>query len=466
MTGIPNDGWRDVPDVSLTAAADHDPYLLCLEGSCTPDPQGFIFFAAVGGTSASTPSIAGIMALVDQKMRGPQGQAAYVLYKLAAAEKLSSCNASNVNGLPASTCIFNDVTVGDNAVPGEKNYGKPSAPYQSGVGYDLATGLGSVNITNLVQNLDTVTFTPTTTTLNVSPTTITHGQPVNVSVTVAPRSGGGTPTGDVVVEGRGLEGVGVFTLSAGALTATVNSFPGGNNQVGARYAGDATFEPSYSPSLYMTVNPENSTTAVSALTLNSNFNFIPFTAGPYGSFFYFRADVKGQSGFGTPTGSVSLTDTAGSIPGNPFALNSQGNTATPNFLNSPNGGTPTGLFRFVPGMHTIDGAYVGDPSFLGSIATPINFTITQASTTSALAAIGAHKGATLTATVKTSSGGNPPSGTVTFFVNGSAVGTPVAVTGVPAFNQPNRHAARRSGDRQLYRHGPGQRNPLHRHRRV
>jgi len=38
VTGIPNDGKRDLPDVSLTAAA-HDPYLICLEGSCIPDSQ-------------------------------------------------------------------------------------------------------------------------------------------------------------------------------------------------------------------------------------------------------------------------------------------------------------------------------------------------------------------------------------------------------------------------------------------
>jgi subtilase family serine protease len=37
---IPQDGVRDVPDISLTSAR-HDPYLLCLEGSCIPDGQGF-----------------------------------------------------------------------------------------------------------------------------------------------------------------------------------------------------------------------------------------------------------------------------------------------------------------------------------------------------------------------------------------------------------------------------------------
>jgi pseudomonalisin len=66
VTGIPTDGVRDVPDVSLTAA-EHDPYLLCLEGSCEPNGRGEFFVYFASGTSASAPSFAGIMALVGQK---------------------------------------------------------------------------------------------------------------------------------------------------------------------------------------------------------------------------------------------------------------------------------------------------------------------------------------------------------------------------------------------------------------
>ncbi len=104
-------------------AASHDPYLLCLEGSCFPNSKGEIFIYFASGTSASAPSFASIMALIDQQManlnpaQGPrQGQANYVLYRLAASQKatLSQCDASNTAILPASTCIFNDVTVGNN----------------------------------------------------------------------------------------------------------------------------------------------------------------------------------------------------------------------------------------------------------------------------------------------------------------------------------------------------------------
>jgi subtilase family serine protease len=80
VAGIPTDGARDLPDISLSAAG-HDPYVLCYEGSCQ---TGFV--ATVFGTSASAPSFAGIMALVNQKTGSRQGQANYVLYRLAAAE--------------------------------------------------------------------------------------------------------------------------------------------------------------------------------------------------------------------------------------------------------------------------------------------------------------------------------------------------------------------------------------------
>ncbi|HTA21973.1 MAG TPA: Ig-like domain repeat protein [Terriglobales bacterium] len=433
VTGIPSDNARDLPDVSFSAAG-HDPYLICLENSCAPDDNGNFFFLGVSGTSASTPSFAGVMALIIFKQNNlGVGQPNYVLYKLAATEKLSTCNGSQTSGLPASNCIFNDVTTGNNAVPGEEGYGQPSAKYQTGTGYDLATGLGSLNVANMVSRWSTVTFTPTTTTLSLNPTTFTHGQTVNVNITVTPKSGTGTPTGNVaLLNGNTYQGLGSFTLSAGSVSSTISSLPGGSGGVIARYSGDSTFATSSSNAVPITVAPEGSITRLTSQTLSSNFQFIPFSGGPYGSFIYLRADVAGQSGNGTPTGVVNITDTAGSLPGNPFALNGQGNTETPNFLNSPNGSAPTGLFTLIPGAHSIAGKYSGDPSFGASTSVPVNFTITQAPTTNTLTVAGATKGATLTATINTSSGGTPPSGTIQFFVNGSAVGSPIAVTRVSA----------------------------------
>jgi hypothetical protein len=444
VAGIPNDGHRDVPDVSLTAAAGHDPYLLCLEGSCQPDSQGNIFFAAVGGTSASTPSFAGIMALVDQKMSGRQGLANYVLYKLAAAEKLSSCNASNTSTLPASTCVFNDVTVGNNAVPGEAQYGTSGAPYQAGVGYDLASGLGSVNVANLVNNWNSVTFKPTTTTIvSVNPTTITHGQSVNVDLNVAANSGGGTPSGSVSLLGNTgampstQTSIGVFPLVGGLAAPSISSLPGGTYTLTAQYSGDGTFAPSTSaPSVPVTVNPESSVTKLSAFTIDSNRQYIPLTSAPSGSFIYLRTNVSASSGQGTPTGNVDISGSPidGLLLGS-LALNSQGNTETPTWLVLPPGiitePVTAELFDAAVGSYTLTANYNGDSSFTPSSSPPVNFTITQAPIAVQVSSQGSPmgQGAFLFANVNASGAGISPGGTVTFFLNGKQVGGPQNFSG-------------------------------------
>jgi len=144
------------------------------------------------------------MALVDQKTNSRQGVANYVLYKLAAQQTASSCDSSKG---PGSTCNFNDITSGTIAVPcitGTPNCQTATAGHPYGVlsgystttAYDLATGLGSINANNVVNNWHTVTFNPSTTTLSISPTTgITHGQSVNINIGVTGSKG--TATGNV-----------------------------------------------------------------------------------------------------------------------------------------------------------------------------------------------------------------------------------------------------------------------------
>jgi hypothetical protein len=332
--------------------------------------------------------MAGIMALVDQSAGGRQGQANYVLYSLAASQAAqgiypSQCNGSDTSGLPASTCIFNDVTVGNNVVPGEVGL-----DYQAGSGYDLATGLGSVNVANLITNWSAVTFSPTTTqlTLNGGTTgvlTITHGDSVAVNATVTPNSGTGTPTGDVTLyygfigtEGSTLD---LFQLSNGNASGSTNSLPGRSlvgYSIWAHYSGDGIYAPSDSNKIGVTVNPEPSTTTVSLS--GSDLSGRPLTSPfPFGSLVFVRADVAGNSGKGIATGSVTFTDSFGPIPSaNPQVnppvmvmnnppLNSQGNTSIGD-----------GIISFDAGNHSISASYGGDPSFSPSISTnPVTFTV-------------------------------------------------------------------------------------------
>ena len=387
--GIPQDGARDLPDVSLTAAG-HDAYIVCLEGSCVPDSSGNFFIYLISGTSASTPSFAGIMAMVEQQVANTnsgassrQGQANYVFYRLAATENgtLASCDGSNVSLLPASTCVFNDVAVGNNAVPGEINYGSSTSQYQAGTGYDQATGLGSVNITNLINQWNTVTFNPTTTTLTFTPAivNIAHGSSASATVTVAPATGTLAPTGDVsliAASAFGVTGqtaVGFFTLNNGTATQSTSQLPGGTYNVTANYAGDATYAPSFSTPVSVTVTPETSNTTLSVLPLTTTQTSSTSPVAHSAASSIYEPTLPACPVMAPPPERSRPPDTFGAIPGGRLVptecrdtLNNGSNTATPN-----------GVITFDTGTHTISATYGGDASFNASNSTqPITFTIT------------------------------------------------------------------------------------------
>jgi subtilase family serine protease len=198
--GMPNDGRRDIPDVSLFASNGFTGsfYIVC-QADADPDMSGaqcdlnspFMHFIGIGGTSAASPAFAGIMALVNQKTGSRQGNANYVFYKLAA-QSGASCASS---GTPGTSCIFYDVTSGTNAMPCLKpslgcnvsnsadQFGILSG-YSATAGYDLATGLGSVNAANLVNNWSTGAVAS----FSVSP------NPANVNIATAGQSGTSTIT--------------------------------------------------------------------------------------------------------------------------------------------------------------------------------------------------------------------------------------------------------------------------------
>lgn len=416
VVGIPADNARDLPDVSLTAAS-HDPYLICLRGSCAPNGQGEISFVGVSGTSASTPSFAGIMALVTDKTGVRLGQPNYVLYRLAAAENLSQCNASG-SSLPGTTCIFNDVTVGNNAVPGEASYGSANPTYLSGKGYDLATGLGSVNVTNLINQWSTITFSPTTTTFSISPTNAVHGSPLNVAGTVTPNSGTVTPTGTVWLLQNGYgnlvgeSSLAFFSLgSQGSYSGVTHRLPGGTYQVNGYYAGDGTYAGSASsPTVQVTIQPENTTTTFSVLTPGSGGSLVPFSSEPYGTPVYLQAHVSWQSGYGVPSSYVTFWD--------------NGNAAAQASPDASGNASAPPLTQLAAGSHSITAGYYGDNSFNSSVdSTPINFTISHIATTTAFASQQTPEQFLLTATVRASGIGSPATGTVTFTAGGTVLGT-------------------------------------------
>lgn len=178
IVGNPNDGVRDLPDISLFASNGfwNQSIVFCMSD---PNQGGVpchyikpidVFFNSAGGTSFTAPQFASIQALINQSAGSAQGNpdpVIYDMYRMHTAQ-LSACNASEGNKVPSS-CIFHDVTAGNNNVPcyGTNNcydpdptgYGVLSTSnttekvaYPATRGWDFTSGLGSVNVTNLVKN--------------------------------------------------------------------------------------------------------------------------------------------------------------------------------------------------------------------------------------------------------------------------------------------------------------------------
>src|SRR5271166_718870 len=176
--GVPADGQRDVPDLALNSSADHDGYLICSRSSCV---NGFRrsdqTLNVIGGTSAAAPTFAGIVALLIQQTNQPQGNVNPILYGLAT-------TAPNA---------FHDVTMGDNMVPctqGSKDC--PSSGmigFSAGPGYDLTTGLGSVDVGALAAAWNGPTNPDFRVTAQSTSLAITAGTPVTDLLTVTGLAG-------------------------------------------------------------------------------------------------------------------------------------------------------------------------------------------------------------------------------------------------------------------------------------
>jgi subtilase family serine protease len=144
-TGVPADGARDVPDISFAASVDHDGYLYCVQGSCVNGYRAADqSLTVVGGTSAGVPLFAGVVAILNQKTTPTtQGNLNPTLYSLGS----------------TSPSVYHDIVVGDNIVPcttGTPNCTTGTMGFSTGTGYDLVTGLGTVDVGALVASWPSV----------------------------------------------------------------------------------------------------------------------------------------------------------------------------------------------------------------------------------------------------------------------------------------------------------------------
>jgi len=252
----PNSKARLVPDVALYSSPDLPGYLFCtsdssdwVNGQTASCSSGFRDsstndLTVAGGTSFATPIFAGMVAVLNQTKGYVSGQGLLntELYSLA----------SNSTTYAAS---FNDVTTGNNECPSSLGSSycstASSASYVTSTGYDPVTGLGSVNLSNLVTAwpASTSTLIGTTTTLSAASSTPASGASDVITVTVAPTSGSTTPTGTVTLS---IDGCGSsygatgctpqsLTLgSSGTATYTATFTTAGVHTLVAQYAGDTT----------------------------------------------------------------------------------------------------------------------------------------------------------------------------------------------------------------------------------
>jgi subtilase family serine protease len=187
--GVPADKVRDIPDVAMFAAVGTWNHFLI---SCFSDPnQGGTpctgnpvnWAGNGGGTSFATPIVAGIQALVNESQgltTTGVGNPNTVYYKLAAKEyataaSRAACSSSKGTAIGAN-CVFNNVTQGDDDSDCVAyNAGHPHTffncylpsgafgvlstsndayqpAFKAAAGYNFPTGLGSINVPNLINN--------------------------------------------------------------------------------------------------------------------------------------------------------------------------------------------------------------------------------------------------------------------------------------------------------------------------
>jgi len=371
--GVPADRVRDIPDVSLFAGDGlwGSFYPLCLsqitpDGTCNMSVSTDILGA--GGTSFATPAFAGIMAILNQKAGSPQGNPNPILYRLAASQSSQSCSADSVN--TSSSCIYHDLDKGSNATPcfyydGAKDCDATSSSatfgvvsgYNAGVGFDLTSGLGSVDANNLASTWasGSAALGATTTTMTLSSASAVYGGAASATVKVAARSG--TPTGDFsVVQTAGSTGnqdspaPGILSNGSGSISLAL--LPVGSYAIHAHYGGDASFRSSDSADQTIVIGQAATTTA----------SVVTRTTIASGQSSSLAVTVSAAGTGNAPTGSIHIVDsTSGADLGAYTLAAGTGPSASARFNVTPN--------MLIGGANSLTIAYEGDTNYKASSST-------------------------------------------------------------------------------------------------
>jgi hypothetical protein len=330
--GVPNDGARDVPDISFAAANDHDPYIIYADGQ----------LSYVGGTSVSTPVFSGILTLLNQYLvsNGVLSQAG-----------LANINPTLYRLAQTTTGVFHDITVGNNMVPclaGSLNCTNGKLGYSAGAGYDQTTGLGSLNANKLASQWAASLSAPTSTVVVANPNSIASTSSSVLTATVRASSGATSPSGLVsFAAGQTALGTGTLSGSGGSAIATLtvsgSQLAAGSNQIEATYEGSTAFQAS------------SGSIAVNVTAGSSSCNY---SLGPS------SVSIGSSAGNGT----VSVLAASGCV----WSASSNTSWLT---ISSGGSGSGNGTLAYSFTANTGSAALVGTLTIAGQI-----FTVTQAGT--------------------------------------------------------------------------------------
>jgi hypothetical protein len=320
--GVPADGFRDVPDLSLNSSPIHDGLLICDQGSCV---NGFrdnnnVYLDVAGGTSAAAPTFAGIVALINQQTGSAQGNVNPTLYAMAT----------------TTPAAFHDVITGDIIVPctaGTTNC-PTTAPYQIGysaaAGYDQATGLGSIDAFNLVTN-----WAPPSSSGNLPAPTLTAPANGATGLSTTPTFSWTAVTGNAGYRILVATSPSVLPTdpSMGACsgctvhTATGTSYTQPSALAGGTYYWQVQALPSSSSYAYGEWSSVSSFTSVAPdFSLGASSTSLTLTAGSSGTRTITATALNGFSGNVALTCSVSSTLTGVTCSLNPTTISASGSS--------------------------------------------------------------------------------------------------------------------------------------------